>query len=1684
MLNHFRMLLIAFVASIPCLSTLASLPEFPLFLTDINGPEVPPSDLWTTDVEYCAVTSFPNIPISRNYLFREHLYDFTGDGTFSIMPNREYKAPVFTSIFPDGKVYCLDRDGHRLFRYNGAAYDVLLDEDYRTIKSLIPFDYNNDGKFDFKYGDDVYSIDNAGNMSLDALTLLTPEQYEGLRSELKLTTGGEGVPGMGDMFGRDGGASTGGISSFADFNADGLTDVLISGSANTLFLNAGKDRTLIYASAPKTELIRDFDGDGLVDMVIKETDGLKIYLQRRGQPSQVINAYRGFSGSVLGARDVDNDGDIDLIVGASSRGDSTTDYYLAVIENLGTGKFAKRENFLVNINNTETNSFKFHDIVDVDADGKYEIIFSQYLEGGYRICSVKIESASTLGKITEISRVDSDEFRDVAATIVPVCNDGRMAYPAKWSDEMLYWLTKPEWNVNSRPARPVAPTLNYDPATRRLAVSWQAGSDAETPVVDLTYELRIGTSEDAGDIVAANALPDGTRRNIAEGSNGFAREKVYDVSTWPAGNIYVSYQVVDGCWRGSEFSPVAVFENDCPGAAIAMNAEIPGAGNPIEAWVENGPVSGFTYVWSCSEGGTVNVIDAEKQRIAVTFPTPGKKTITLTVTDTQGRTATVIRKIDVNPQSVKVHFDNDWTRVNNAMDLDCDGVLEINSLSGFYVQKPDGTFEKYRRMFNSDYHHGITFDYNRDGFPDIVGYDVLLNTGDGDMEILNGVSTVEWKYDLNNDGFADTGSSINSGDYSDSKQITGGKFEPMLFYDYNGDGLLDNIYNLWDSQNRIYHIMYNRNIDGLTFADAEELFTSENGVDAVADIDGDGTMDFLCSNYGYAFGVTSYSEYITIRWGNGDAPTLVQCPDGRPFDEISTIVDLDNNGVLDLIVKLQTEESPAYPDCVAVYIYADHTYANHAEREEATGIAFINSAGNYRANYDEFILPVQNKLPEPPSGLRAVQSPENVVIEWNPGSDEETPAKALRYNISVKHKGAEGENAYLISPMNGDNDLTPLPMPMRLLTSTKFTIPVASMPAGEYEIKLQSVDTHMGASKFSEKLSFTVEESALIEMPTTVVVGEMQIIRVYSNYNSTIDFGEGSDASVHGSANGSTIYAVTWSTEGRKEIKADRKIIASTMAVTAPDASFLLPEKVLARTSVRIPGAAEGKWTVSTDDGATWNPVGSISDVTTRVADSDYVVMFAKAGSYLLRRTVTRNDIDGKAESMVTVVDEGTPEMSFVSCDGNSHYQLNWNALAIPAEVIGVKVYHETENYGVFALIGEVAPSEGAFTDVLSNAAVCPSRYRISWVLPYGESEPSAEYQPVHVQINKGMGEAINLMWSFYQGAQVESYRILRGTSPDNLETFATVSGNIGSYTDFKPDGVKYYAIETVVASPDVSRSVRSALDSPRSKVVCSSEARDVVLAQSISIISPSGSNTLYMSNPRNMLTAAIMPSMASSCRVSWEIVAGADKASIDAYGRLTYHSPGTISVKATACDGSGVSSTQDFEILYSDVLAESIEFVGGHIRHIKVGEQIRIDYTVLPEGAYQVVEWSAPYDDPANPVLSVTKDGLITGLREGSELATAFCIDGSGWYSSVNIFVEALSGVENITDVPSRIKVSTVDGRIIVTGAATGSVIRVFSSDGSLLAFAEARGVETTFSLSPGFYIVNADGQSFKVKL
>ncbi len=73
-------------------------------------------------------------------------------------------------------------------------------------------------------------------------------------------------------------------------------------------------------------------------------------------------------------------------------------------------------------------------------------------------------------------------------------------------------------------------------------------------------------------------------------------------------------------------------------------------------------------------------------------------------------------------------------------------------------------------------------------------------------------------------------------------------------------------------------------------------------------------------------------------------------------------------------------------------------------------------------------------------------------------------------------------------------------------------------------------------------------------------------------------------------------------------------------------------------------------------------------------------------------------------------------------------------------------------------------------------------------------------HSPVHLAINQGVGNTWNLMWSDYHGALLLTYNIYRGSTSDNLQLLASVSGGITQYTDLNaPAGDITYQIEAIL---------------------------------------------------------------------------------------------------------------------------------------------------------------------------------------------------------------------------------------------------------------------------------------------
>ena len=293
----------------------------------------------------------------------------------------------------------------------------------------------------------------------------------------------------------------------------------------------------------------------------------------------------------------------------------------------------------------------------------------------------------------------------------------------------------------------------------------------------------------------------------------------------------------------------------------------------------------------------------------------------------------------------------------------------------------------------------------------------------------------------------------------------------------------------------------------------------------------------------------------------------------------------------------------------------------------------------------------------------------------------------------------------------------------------------------------------------------------------------------------------------------------------------------------------------------------------------------------------------------------------------VEVVGAGwQPQLAQVTV-ADGHNVLEWNAgQALPDASIftgKVNVYRETNVADSYEKIGEIALENGRFVDTDSRPDVKSNRYMITLPTVYGvESAPSRVHASVHLMVNKGMGNDINLHWTPYEGADISQYMIFAGATPDNMQVVETLSGYSRSYVHHRSsDDVTYYAIGMKQKSEAMkSRGMRAEAkqENVTSNVISSKEAYAVKLVTHIEIQTEETDATISETQTTLHLKAWVTPILATIANVEWSIVEGEEFATINKDGVLTANmgaKAGAVVVQAKAIDGSEVMAERTFDI-------------------------------------------------------------------------------------------------------------------------------------------------------------------------
>lgn len=1409
---------------------------------------------------------------------------------------------------------------------------------------------------------------------------------------------------------------------FKDMNGDGLQDIV---TQKYVFYNLGNNRFFRSAHVGKI-FSADVNGDGINDYVDFGAGKVTLYLTKADgslgdgkelfENSAMQNAFFG---------DFDRDGDVDLLFFIPNK-DIT---YIVFYRNDGNGEFKRKETYI-------DGKYTSYTCKDYDGDGLYEIIAS-LADDNYGTYDYLLKCDLKKVEVT----VTALDYANIV--VGDFNNDGFTEYGYSTGYPLYTFVYGPIPNAkkNTAPSKMQKPQAQFFADANKLRITWQRGSDAQTSACDLTYELRIGTQPGKGDILYANSLADGRRRNLFGGNMGMALSYMFDAERLDAGKYYISVQAIDAGGLGGAWSDECVYEHKQTAPSIAQLPVNITAADTLQLRVNN-PRSDAKYTWNVENGTIISQSNNGSTAQAI-LHAAGNLKVSVAM-ELGGQTYKSKEKtLSVLPFT-KI-FDYYTLEFYNVFDANQDGKPEIyNRNNPIFNFNAKGEKTEIKKSFNSDLSDRMTpFDYNYDGYPDFLldrsSKNVYLNSGeqDNDFEYITDAGVYSSPsypatkpiLDYNNDGKFDFVGYLNTTKASDtSLKTTEQKFgyynNKCIICDFNRDGY-------WDVASDEFREInvYIKTVSANVANDYEQKlavkinYNGDYHLEGVADFNNDGYPDFLLKN--------NNNEHVVIKGKPVDQWPCDEVVMTIPSSYSLTVSnDLDNNGFVDLVTCLKYH--PVGGDQTQYCVYLIQPDFKYTKVNYPYSTDFISDqllwqplfSGDYANGLKSNI---KNEAPAVPDNLRVGITDKGMLLKWDDAKDDRTPATQMRYNVSVKYKNKKvGEkNAFLISPLNGLADEATICSNVLYRKATQMYIPLDVLKSGEsYEVQVQAIDLMGAHSPMTKPVEIKVNTNGYLSAAHQMVAkGETCNVQFVGTQPSNYTIKAGTDATVNDKSNGK--LSISWSTSGEKNIDmiADGCTFSTIVKVYAPeDFALAIPSKVMKDTPISV----KRPKTMFDNDISYFNVKGVTKSQTT---NDGFILTLGDAGYNEVVSSVGFNDgSECTFVNKTTVTEETMPDANItgVLADGN-HYRVNWNT-SVPQMVDRVEILRETNRYNEFEVVATMPVSQGSWLDTTSDNRIQTQRYRIRLLANNNiqTSTFSETHKPLHVTIYKSATKGYSLVWNAYEGMDIESYRILRGTSTDNLTQIAEVAGSLQNYTDISaPAGTCLYAIAYVPASTQQlaeSCAMRSNTSNAYmlSNAVSTTEATEAVAATSIEIgiLEKYDSKTIYNGDCRFHLTATMLPTNASLSGVKWSIVSGDNIAHLSSDGVLTSKGLdwGDVVVRAEATDGSGLYSEKKI-FIKGTYHYEDIDLYMPKTT-IEVGEKMQLTRVAYPS----YLKASSILVNATNNCIYIDHDNyVVTGVEPGSGIIALTTRDGSNISKQITLKVVQPSGIEQISTATSN---------------------------------------------------------------
>ena len=841
---------------------------------------------------------------------------------------------------------------------------------------------------------------------------------------------------------------------WGDYDNDGYLDLLLVGNVSKIFRN-NRNNTFTEQTSISLPNLNDasgawgdYDNDGYLDILLTgfPTDGSdapvsKIYHNNQDNTftDQTTISLAGVWESAVAWGDYDNDGYLDIILTGSSNnlgGEPITKIY----HNNGNNTFTEQSSISlagVRISSVAWGDYDNDGYLDIFIGGFTELYHTSkiYHNNGDNTFTEQDKAfikPSTYYGSARWGDYDNDGDLDLILTGI----DSRVLVSKIYRNNNLVLNTIP-----SIPTNLVALVKGND-----VTLSWNKSTDNETPQNGLTYNLVLGTSPGACDILSPMSdINTGKRRIVNSGNAGHCNSKT--IKGLADGRYYWSVQAIDNNFAGSKFASTESFV----------------IGNVFTQFTEQPSISLTDVSSGSAEWGD--------------YDNDGDLDILITGLDTSFTPVSKLYRNDGNNVFIEqTSISLTGVRYSSAAwgDYDNDGYLDIlltgSTTAGFketpvskiYRNNGDNTFTEQTSIELTGVSHSSVAwgDYNNDGFLDILltGYDgqqsiskIYLNNknntfSEQNMISLSGVSysSAAWG-DYDNDGNLDvllTGYSLNqpiskiyqnNGDNTFSEQVSislvGISESSVAWGDYDNDGDLDILLTGQpESGPKVSKIYRNEGNSSFTEQTSISLTGVSYGSAIWGDYDNDGNLDILLTGYNYM----NDGEALSIIYrNNGD----------NTFDEQTSINlnsvwyssvawgDYDNDGDLDLLVT-GNKETTADSDVSKIY------------RNNNT---------------------IPNSSPSIPSNLKADINGNEVVFSWDKSSDNETEQNGLTYNLVL---GTIPGACDILSPMsdinNGKRRIVNFGNAGHCNSKT-----IRGLADGKYYWSVQAIDNNFEGSQFA-----------------------------------------------------------------------------------------------------------------------------------------------------------------------------------------------------------------------------------------------------------------------------------------------------------------------------------------------------------------------------------------------------------------------------------------------------------------------------------------------------------------------------------------------------------------------------------------------------------------------------------------